>query len=66
MRAELSGIPAVLLTDSRVRWEPFDADAAVLVVPADKSAEERFLVRFDPATGLVTLREVMRCQKTAP
>jgi hypothetical protein len=55
MWAELSGIPAVLLTDPRARWEPLQADAAILVVPGDSKGEERFIVRFDPVTGLVTL-----------
>ncbi len=63
MWAELSGIPAVLLTDPRVRWEPLEAHPAILVVPGDKTGEERFTVRFDPITGLVTLMEVMRYQK---
>jgi hypothetical protein len=63
MWAELGALPAALLTDPRVRWEPLDADSARLVVPADGKGEERFTVRFDPRTGLVTLMEVMRYQR---
>lgn len=63
MWAELSALPAALLTDPRVRWEPLDADSALLVVPGDGKGEERFTVRFDPRTGLVTLMEAMRYQK---
>lgn len=63
MWAELSALPAALLTDPRVRWEPLDADSAILVVPADQEGEERFTVRFDARTGLVTLMEVMRYQR---
>lgn len=63
MWAELSQVPAALLCDPRVRWEPMDAQSAVLVVPGDKGGEERFTVRFDPHSGLVTLMEVMRYQK---
>jgi len=48
MWAELSNMPAALLTDPRVRWEPVDADG---------TGSERFLARFDPDTGLITLEE---------
>jgi len=51
--------PAVLATDSRVRWEAVDSDTAFLVVPFGQESE-RFLVRFDPATGKIQHWEVMR------
>jgi hypothetical protein len=57
-------LPSILLTDRRVRWEPVDADASLLVVPFGE-IEERFVVRFDPETGMPRLLEVMRYkQKT--
>ena len=62
MWAELSNMPATLLTDPRVRWEAVDAETAILAVPAHGTGTERFVVRFDPDTGLVTLMEVMRYQ----
>lgn len=63
MWAELSGVPAALLSDNRVRWEPLGEDSAILAVPYQGNATERFVVHFDPATGLVTLMEVMRYQR---
>ncbi len=63
MWAELSGVPAALLTDPRVRWEPVDEGTALLVVPYGTNGSESFTVRFDPETGLVTHMEVMRYQK---
>ncbi len=63
MWAELGNMPATLLTDPRVRWEPLDAETAILAVPAHGTGTERFVVRFDPDTGLVTRMEVMRYQR---
>ena len=52
-------MPAVLLTDSRVRWEPLDPVTAILVVPFGQE-EERFVARFDPDSGLLAMLESMR------
>ncbi len=57
--AETSFFPAVYLTDRRVRWEPVDGETALLVVPF-KDQEQRFVVRFDPRTGLIDILESMR------
>jgi hypothetical protein len=52
-------LPAVLLNEERVRWEAVDDTMALLIVPFG-AAEERFVVRFDPATGWPWLLESMR------
>ena len=45
-------LPSIYLTNPRVHREPMDENTAVLVIPFRKS-KERFVVRFDPDTGLV-------------
>ncbi len=57
--AESIWLPAVLITDSRVRWEGVDESSALLFVPYE-GTEEHFMVRFDPYTGLPVLLEAMR------
>lgn len=57
--SEAIWFPALYLTDPRVRWEPIDDVTAVLVAPFGAD-EERFIVRFDPDSGLVSLFESMR------
>jgi Family of unknown function (DUF6544) len=55
----LRWLPALLITDPRVRWEPLDDETALLIVPFGKQ-QERFVVRFDPSSGQIRYWEVMR------
>ncbi len=57
----LAWLPAIPLTDPRVRWEAVDATTARLHLPGLED-EEAFTVRFDPDTGLLSEIETMRYQ----
>lgn len=58
--SETVWIPAVYLTDPRVRWEAVDENTSILVVPFKDNAEEHYVVRFNPQTGLIEWMESMR------
>ena len=61
MWAETIWTPAVFLTDPRVKWDAIDDETALLTVPFEDGSE-RFVVRFDPQTDLITFFESMRYQ----
>ncbi len=57
--AEAVLMPSVWVTDPQARWEAVDDHTAILVVPFE-GQEERMIMRFDPASGLLTHLEAMR------
>ncbi len=59
MWSEAMWLPAILVTDPHVNWEAVDDETAILIIPFGEE-EQRFIVRFDPETGLLALMEAMR------
>ncbi len=62
--AESIYLPAIWITDSRVRWVAVDDVTALLIVPFGEK-EQQFVVRFDPQTGELVLMEAMRYRDEA-
>jgi len=57
----LAWLPAIALTDPRVRWEAIDDHSARLHLPG-LEVEEAFTITFDPETGLLDTLTARRYQ----
>lgn len=53
--------PSIFFTDARIEWETIDDNTVRAIIPG-ADAEEAFLIRFDPATGLLTELSTQRYQ----
>lgn len=61
--AEAAWFPAIWATDPRVRFEPVDEHTALMFVPFEDQ-QENFVLRFNPATGLLDTMEAMRYRES--
>jgi len=62
--AESVWLPALFVTDPRVRWESIDEHTALLTVPFGEQ-QETCIARFDPQTGMLRYLEFMRYKDAA-
>lgn len=62
--AETLWAPAIYITDARVQWMPIDGQTAAMVVPYCDD-NQRFIARFDPASGMLHFLESMRYKGAA-
>jgi hypothetical protein len=58
--ADFNNLPALYLTDARVKWEAIDDTHARLLVPSPEGGQDAFTVTFNPATGRLLATDVAR------
>jgi hypothetical protein len=57
----IAWMPALAISDPRVRWEAIDDNSARMIVP-NAAAEEAFTLTFDPTTGYLDTLTAQRYQ----